>query len=191
MDLQLTTKRLALRPLLMSDVGLVIEMFTDHQIMKYAGGPISEEKINAEMTLYIRRGGKGCVGVWCICDRASGEALGSMALLPLPIDQDDTDWEQVLENQLPNGEIEIGYFLKRAAWGKGFATEAGERLLRFAFEDTSLKEVVAVIESENKSSRRVLEKIGFVSTGTRRAYGEKLPGFSITSDAYRVKHPSL
>jgi RimJ/RimL family protein N-acetyltransferase len=190
-DLQLTTKRLTLRPLLMSDAGLVIEMFTDHQIMKYAGGPISEEKITEEMALYIRRGGKGCVGVWCICDRANGEALGSIALLPLPIDQDDTDWEQLLENQLPDGEIEIGYFLKRAAWGKGYATEAAERLLRFAFEDSPLEEVVAVIDPKNKSSRRVLEKIGFLSTGTRRAYGQKLPGFSITSDGYRVKHPSL
>ena len=191
MDLQLTTKRLTLRPLLMSDAGLVIEMFTDHQIMKYAGGPISEEKITEEMALYIRRGGKGCVGVWCICDRANGEALGSIALLPLPIDQDDTDWEQLLENQLPDGEIEIGYFLKRAAWGKGYATEAAQRLLRFAFEDSPLEEVVAVIDPKNKSSRRVLEKIGFLSTGTRRAYGQKLPGFSITSDGYRVKHPSL
>jgi RimJ/RimL family protein N-acetyltransferase len=63
--------------------------------------------------------------------------------------------------------------------------------LRFAFEDSPLEEVVAVIDPENKSSRRVLEKIGFFSTGTRRAYGEKLPGFSITSDVYRVKHPSL
>ena len=108
--------------------------------------------------------------------------------MPLPIDQDDTDWEQLIEDQLPDGEIEIGYFLRRSAWGKGFATEAAQRLLRFAFEDTSLKEVVAVIESENKSSRRVLDKIGFVSTGTRRAYGETLPGFRITSDVYRVKH---
>ena len=166
-------------------------MFTDHQIMKYAGGPISEEKITEEMALYIRRGGKGGVGVWCICDRANGEALGSIALLPLPIDQDDTDWEQLLENQLPDGEIEIGYFLKRAAWGKGYATEAAQRLLRFAFEDSPLEVVVAVIDPGNKSSRRVLEKIGFFSTGTRRAYGEKLPGFSITSDGYRVKHPSL
>ncbi len=189
MDLQLTTKRLTLRPLLMSDVGLVIEMFTDQKIMKYAGGAIPEEKIIKEMALYIRRGAKGCVGVWCICDRANGEVLGTVALLPLPIDQDDTDWEQLIEDQLPDGEIEIGYFLRRPAWGKGFATEAAERLLRFAFEDTSLKEVVAVIESENKSSRRVLDNIGFVSTGTRRAYGETLPGFSITSDVYRVKHP--
>ena len=99
----------------MSDAGLVIEMFIDHQIMKYAGDPISEEKITEEMVLYIHHAGKGCVGVWCICDRANGEALGSMALLPLPIDQDDTDWEQLLENQLPDGEMEIGYCLKRAA----------------------------------------------------------------------------
>ena len=61
MDLQLTTKRLTLRPLLMSDVGLVIEMFTDQKIMKYAGGVIPEEKIDKEMALYIRRGAKGCL----------------------------------------------------------------------------------------------------------------------------------
>ena len=54
----------------MSDVGLVIEMFTDHQIIKYAGGPISEEKINAEMVLYICRGGKGCVGGASVIERA-------------------------------------------------------------------------------------------------------------------------
>jgi RimJ/RimL family protein N-acetyltransferase len=174
----------------MSDVGLVIEIFTDQKIMKYAGGAIPEERITKEMALYIRRGGQGCIGVWCICDRISREALGSVALLPLPIDQDDTDWEQVVEDELPDGEIEIGYFLKRSAWGNGYATEAAERLLRFAFDESFLKEVVAVIDAENKRSRRVLEKIGFLSTGTRRAYGADLPGFSITSDVYRAKYQS-
>tara|TARA_B100000959_G_scaffold138974_1_gene146018 strand:- start:74 stop:601 length:528 start_codon:yes stop_codon:yes gene_type:complete len=175
----------------MSDVGLAIELFTDQKIMKYAGGVIPEEKITQEMALCTRRGGQGCIGIWCICDRANGEALGTVALLPLPIDQDDTNWEQLIEDHLPEGEIEIGYFLRRLAWGNGYATEAAERLLRFAFEDTSLKEVVAVIDAENKGSRRVLDKIGFVSTGTRRAYGETLPGFRITSDVYRTKSPSL
>ena len=80
------------------------------------------------------------------------------------------------------GEIEIGYFLKRSAWGNGYATEAVERILRFAFEDSPLEKVVAVIEPENIGSRRILEKTGFSTTGIRRAYGEDLPGFQITRE---------
>ena len=179
MELQLTTKRLALRPLSINDVCLAIEMFTDEQVMKYAGGTLPKEKIIEEMEMWTRRGGNGCIGVWCICDRATGESLGSTALTPLPVDKDDTDWGQVIEEQLPDGEVEIGYFLKRTAWGNGYATETVERILRFAFEDSPLEKVVAVIDPENRGSRRVLEKSGFVSTGIRRAYGKDHPGFQI------------
>ena len=107
MDLQLITKRLTLRPLSINDVSLVIEMFTDEQVMQYAGGTIPKKKIIGEMQMYTRRGGNGCVGVWCICDRTTGDSLGSIALLQLPTDKDDTDWEQLVEGQLPAGEIEI------------------------------------------------------------------------------------
>ena len=174
-ELQLFTGRVALRPLSINDVGLVIDMFTDEQVMKYAGGAIPKEKIIEKMGMYTRRGGNGCIGVWCIYDRITGESLGSTALTPLPVDKDDTDWEQVIEDQLPDGEVEIGYFLKRTAWGNGYATETVERILRFAFEDSPLEEVVAVTDPENRRSRRVLEKSGFVSTGNRRAYGKDHP----------------
>ena len=63
MELQLTTKRLALRPLSINDVCLAIEMFTDEQVMKYAGGTLPKEKIIEEMGMYTRRGGNGCIGV--------------------------------------------------------------------------------------------------------------------------------
>ena len=179
MELQLTTKRLALRPLTINDVSLAIEMFMDAQVMKYAGGTLQKEKIIEEMEMWTRRGGNGCIGVWCICDRTTGESFGSTALTPLPIDKDDTDWEQVVEDQLSDGKVEIGFFLKQAVWENGYATEAADRILRFAFEDSPLEEVVAVIDPRNQSSTRVLEKIGFVSTGIRRAYGENLRGFQI------------
>ena len=178
-ELQLTTKRLALRPLSINDVSLFIEMFTDVQVMKYAGGTTPEEKIIEEMQMWTRRGGSGCIGVWCICDRITGESLGSTSLTPLPIDKDDTDWEQLIEDQLPDGEVEIGYFLNRATWGNGYATEAADRILQFAFEDSPIEEVVAVIHPENCGSKKVLEKIGFSNTGFRRAYGEDLSGFRI------------
>ena len=179
MELQLITERLALRPLSTNDVSLVIEMFTDARVMQYAGGTIPKKKIVGEMQMYTHRGGNGCIGVWCMCDLATGERLGTIALTPLPVDKDDMDWGQLVEDQLPVGEIEIGYFLKRSAWGNGYATEAVKRILRFAFEDSPLEKVVAVIEPENIGSRRILEKTGFSTTGIRRAYGEDLPGFQI------------
>ena len=158
-------------------------MVTDEQVMEYAGGTVAKEKIIEEMEMWTRRGGNGCIGVWCICDRTTGERFGSTALTPLPIDKDDPDWEQVVKDQMPDGEVEIGYFLKRTAWGNGYATEAADRILRFAFEGSPLEEVVAVTDPENWGSRRVLEKIGFLSTGIRRAYGEDLPGFQITRES--------
>ena len=63
MDLQLITKRLALRPLSINDVSLVIEMFTDEQVMQYAGGTILKKKIVGETQMYTRRGGNGCVRI--------------------------------------------------------------------------------------------------------------------------------
>ena len=67
-------------------------MFTDEQVMQYAGGTIPKKKIVGEMQMYIRRGGNGCIGVWCMCDLATGERLGTTALTPLPVDKGDTDW---------------------------------------------------------------------------------------------------
>ena len=134
----------------------------DAQVMEYAGGTVAKEKIIEEMEMWTRRGGNGCIGVWCICDRTTEESFGSTALTPLPIDKDDTDWEQVVKDQMPDGEVEIGYFLKRTAWGNGYATEAAQRTLQFAFEGSPLEEVVAVTDPENRGSRRMLEKIGWV-----------------------------
>ena len=114
----------------------------------------------------------------------TGESFGSTALTPPLIDKDDTDWEQVVEDQLPDGAVEIGYYLKRTAWGNGYAAEAAQCILRFAFEDSPLEEVVAVTNPENWGSRRMLEKIGFLSTGIRRAYREDLPGFQITRESW-------
>ena len=85
---------------------------------------------------------------------------------------------------MPDREVEIGYFLKRTAWGNDYATEATDRILRFAFEGSPLEEVVAVTDPENRGSRKEFEKIGFLSTGIRRTYGEYLPGFQITRESW-------
>ena len=80
---------------------------------------------------------------------------------------------------MPDNDIEIGFFLKRSAWGQGYATEISRRLLRFAFEESPLTEVVATFEPGNDASRSVLEKSGFVDHGVRWCYGEESPDYRI------------
>ena len=180
MNLILKSERLLLRPLAKTDVELEIEIGTDPEVMKYVAEPDTEDSVVRGMPNYIKRCAGGCIGVWCVVDRSTKEKLGTAILLPLPIEEDDTNWDLVAGDELPDGDIEIGYMLKRSAWGKGYATEATKRLLKFAFEETPLEELVATIDSENTASQRVLEKCGLVPEGMRRAYAEDCPGFRIT-----------
>ena len=186
MDLILHSTRLTLTPFAAADIGLAIELFTDPDVLKFAGGTIGEDRIRTSMPDWVRRGDNGCIGIWCISDRGSGEKIGTAALLPMPIDDDDTDFSLVVPGRMPDADIEIGYFLKRSAWGKGYATEACRRMLRMAFEETSLQEVVATFETGNIASRNVLKKAGFTDCGTRWCYGEDGPDYRITRNEWRA-----
>jgi len=179
-SLILSSPRLHLRPLQESDVDLVLELFTDPEVMEYAGGLVRSEKIQTEMASSIRRGADGSIGVWCICKAQTKEPIGTIALLPLPVELEDTDWKLVRMGEMPEGDIEIGYFLRKCEWRQGYGSEAVSCLLEFAFSLSGYKEIVAVIDPRNTASRRVLERAGFVSTGDRRAYRETCPGFQIT-----------
>lgn len=180
MNLVLETDRLVLKPLAEGDVDLCIEMFTDPEVMKYIREPSSRAEVIEKMPIRCRRGGGGSIGVWCVTDRATGERLGTSVLIPLPINRDDTDWSLLDGPKFPPGEIEVGYILKPSAWGRGVATEVCSRLLKFAFEETPLKEVVAVTDPENTASKNVLTKCGLSYEGTRRAYNyDDVPAFRI------------
>jgi RimJ/RimL family protein N-acetyltransferase len=180
----LYSKRLALVPLDETDIDITVEMFTDPKVLRFARGIMSEAEIRQDMQVWTRRGGNGCIGIWCITDRDSGEKLGSAALLPMPVDEDETDFDLVIPGQMPDGDVEVGYFLKPSAWGKGYATEACNRVLKMAFEDSPLTEVVATFDAANVASRNVLEKAGFVDRGIMRCYGEDGPNFRITRDEW-------
>lgn len=180
MNLRLTSKRLLLSPVTLDDLDLCLEMFTDPDVLKYAGGVMSEVEIRETLPNWAKRGGNGCIGIWCISDLGTGEKYGSVALLPIPIEKDDTDFSLVEPGTMPDGDIEIGYFLKKSAWGRGYATEAARRLLEFAFQASPLQEVVATLSEKNSASINVLTKSGFRLRGTRRCYGERGPDYRIT-----------
>lgn len=191
MELILLTDRLRLRPTDESDLDLSLEMFTDPDVVEYVCDLMTESEIRNEIPNWTRRGGNGCIGIWCISDRDSGEKYGTVFLLPMPIDEDDTDFSLVVPDRMPEAEIEIGFELKRSAWGKGYATEACKRVLQFAFEETPLNEVVASFYEENIAARNVLEKSGLFDRGRMWCYGEDCPNYRITRNEWMESQENL
>jgi RimJ/RimL family protein N-acetyltransferase len=64
---------------------------------------------------------------------------------------------------------EIGYWLAKAHWGQGYATEAGRAVLRYGFEALNLNRIYAYYFTRNAASRHVLEKLGLTYEGTQRS----------------------
>jgi RimJ/RimL family protein N-acetyltransferase len=64
----------------------------------------------------------------------------------------------------PTGAVELGYWIARSHWSKGYATEAGHQLVEIA-RTLGLAQLEAGHFIDNPASGRVLEKLGFIPTG--------------------------
>ena len=184
MNLQLLSDRLVFTPLELADIDLVLDLWTDPEVVKYIEEVSTEAELRQEMPVVIKRGGNGAIGEWCVADRETGEKLGSAYLFPMPTEEDDIVYGLLDMGQMPDADIEVGYFLKRSAWGKGYATEVCRRMLQFVFQQTSLQEVVASVHEENVESKHVLEKCGCLYQGQTKAWGMDGPIFKITRDEW-------
>ena len=61
--------------------------------------------------------------------------------------------------------IDIGWRLKRNAWGKGYATEGAKRCLEYAFNELEINKIISVCTIKNKKSENVMRKIGMTKRG--------------------------
>lgn len=75
----------------------------------------------------------------------------------------------------------MGFCFNESAWGHGYATEAAQALLQWAFDSLDLNRVQAETDTRNIASARVLEKLGFVREGTMR---EDCIVNGVTSDSW-------
>lgn len=63
------------------------------------------------------------------------------------------------------GVAEIGYWIGRAYWGRGFATEAARAIVTYCFGPCGYKRLACSHFADNPASRRVIEKLGFRRIG--------------------------
>jgi [ribosomal protein S5]-alanine N-acetyltransferase len=72
-----------------------------------------------------------------------------------------------IEKKETNGGIgNMGYFLLKEYWGKGYATEIAKLLIDFGFNELKLHKIIASCDSENRASERVMIKCGMIKEAT-------------------------
>jgi RimJ/RimL family protein N-acetyltransferase len=80
---------------------------------------------------------------------------------------------------------ELGYWLGVPYWGKGYATEAAQEMLRYGFEDLGLHRIFASHFKHNTNSGRILRKLGMCHEGCQREHLRKWDQF-VDSELYGI-----
>ena len=149
---ELETERLRLRQWRESDWSMFAEMNANPEVMAYFPKRIQagESWHLAEkcQQLIARQGW----GLWAVAFKESEQFIGFVGLHTPGVD-------------LPFSPcLEIAWRLHRPFWGKGYASEAANEALAFAFESLLVNEVLSFTSCSNQPSRRVMERLGMVNT---------------------------
>jgi RimJ/RimL family protein N-acetyltransferase len=158
MQVFLETERLLLRRFTVADVDSLFDLDSDPEVMRFVNGgtptprAVIEHDILPRFLWYYER--FAGYGYWAAIEKASGEFLGWFHFRPA-------------EGASPD-EVELGYRLRKAAWGRGYGTEASRALIRKGFTELGVRRVVASTFADNLASRRVMEKAGLTLVRTYR-----------------------
>ncbi|MGP4115334.1 GNAT family N-acetyltransferase [Streptomyces sp. 4N509B] len=185
MDVFLETGRLVLRPFVDgdADVERLVALDGDPEVTRFLNGgkPTSREEVRTRTLprlLHVHPG-LGTRGYWAAEERETGAFLGWFEFRPLAEDS--------------AAVVELGYRLRRAAWGRGYATEGSRALVDKGFTELGVERVTANTMAVNVRSRRVMEKAGlsFVRAYTGD-WPEAIPGsehgeveYALTRAAWR------
>jgi ribosomal-protein-alanine N-acetyltransferase len=142
----LETARMRLLPWQPDDWLLLRPIASDPQVMRYIsdGQPWPDERIREFVGRQISHFDKLGYCLWKLLLKESSEMIGFCGLQPL----DGT------------AETEIGWWLARAWWRRGLATEAARTALLDGFERAELQRIVAIAMAANRASIHVMEKLG-------------------------------
>jgi ribosomal-protein-alanine N-acetyltransferase len=171
----LETERLIIRSWIPErDVDQAFVIYNDPEVTHFLGKasrPASVESQRQRLIENIEKSHRrnNGTGSWAIVEKETTTIVGTILLLQLP-DKDG----------LPTKDYEVGWHLRRASWGKGYATEAGQVMLNYGFSVLNLPVIYAVVKPENHASIHVTERLGMKPIGrTNKYYGIELLLFQL------------
>src|SRR5213592_2121688 len=141
----LETDRLTLRMLRESDLDAYAEMCGDPEVMRYIGDgqPLARPMAWRNLAMMVGHWSLRGYGLWAVEERASGALVGRIGF-----------WN-------PDGwpGVELGWMLRQAYWGRGYATEGARAALQVAFEQWQWPQLISLIHPDNAASIRVAGRL--------------------------------
>src|SRR6201981_4267352 len=161
--LTLRTERLILREWNEADREPFARMNADRRVMEYLGEPMSRKRsdeVADRIEAHFRTRGFGL----CAAELdESGDFIGFIGLAVPTFEAAFTPC------------VEIGWRLAAEYWGAGLATEGAREIVRYAFEELGLPELVSLTAIGNERSRRVMAKLGMTHNAAENFEHPKLP----------------
>lgn len=165
---KLRTERLIIRNWQEHDRDLFHEINSDPAVMEFFTFRRNRTEADAKMDELRRAIEERGYGWFALAQGSTNEAVGFAGLA-------DTDEVPAYRPTT----VEIGWRLPTRHWGKGYATEAGQALLRWGFETLKLPEIVSYAVATNHRSTAVMERLGLIRRPEfdfdHSAVGDKFP----------------
>ncbi|WP_242143217.1 MULTISPECIES: GNAT family N-acetyltransferase [unclassified Bacillus cereus group] len=153
----LETERFILRELTLLDAESMFHYFQKESVMRYFGMDAirNMEQVKRMIQMFSKKYKEGSQLRWGIELKGTNRLIGTCGFHFIN----------------PNHKrAEIGYELDDAYWGKGYATEAVQAIVTYAFQTMKLIRIGAVVYKENEASHKLLKKVGFQQEGLLRKY---------------------
>lgn len=167
------TERLLLRPLAREDLDALVTVFADPEVGRFMspfGADQAVERLRQDREDWARQG----YGLMTILDRVSGEVLGRSGL---------RYWPEF-------GETEVGWVLRRDAWGRGYATEAARACHEWGFAHFDFSYITAMIDPRNARSIAVAERLKMKPLRDDVLLGDAIDVWAITRRDWGAADPS-
>jgi len=170
----LESERLLFRDHEPADLDAYCAMEADPEVRRYVGGaPRTREAAERKFQRSLERPESNRLWMWATVYKPDGCYIGRCGVFP----------HFSPSGPIP-GEGSLGFYLARAYWGRGLATEAGRAFVNFGFNELGLSRIVTAVEVGNDASVRVLEKLGFALVRTE-------PGESRSFHHFELRSPLL
>lgn len=148
-----TSERLGFRKWRDADLSEFAELNSDDAVMKHFPKTLSKKEVEALIVALKNHYTENGFTYYATEILATKEFIGMIGLA----------FQEYKTKFTP--AIDIGWRLKRRAWGKGYATEGARRCLDYAFNELGIKKIISVCTVKNTNSERVMQKIGMTKIG--------------------------
>ncbi|MEK4207122.1 MULTISPECIES: GNAT family N-acetyltransferase [Paenibacillus] len=152
---EIQTKRLKLRKMKLSDSASLFNIWSDPEVTKFMNiNSFTDESQAVEMIKILNNLSLESKAIrYSIIELESNRIIGSCGYNSI---------------DSSNAKAEIGYDISKDYWGKGYAPEAIQSLMDYAFNTLNFNRIEAKVEPENNNSIRVLQKLNYTFEGTMR-----------------------